>query len=117
MELWEQVSRHRVHYIIDSYELHGDAMEDFDDYLDDLLIAYAPPQIELAIVETIVASWLKLPITKGIEFIEQTHARLKSWESVSNFQTTLTASKFQQITGLDPTPVFGQCYGDRVVSK
>ena len=115
MELWEQVSRHRVHYIIDSYELHGDDMEDFDDYLDDLLIAYAPPQIELAIVETIVASWLKLPLTKGLEFIEQTHTRLKSWESKS--QTTLTASQFQQITGLDPTPVFGQCYGDRVVSK
>lgn len=107
MELWEQVSRQRVHYIIDSYELQGEDMEDFDDYLEELLIAYAPPQIELAIVETIVASWLKLPLTKGIEFMEQSHERLRAWENVSNFQTSLTASQFQQITGLDPVPVFG----------
>ena len=117
MELWEQVSRQRVYYIIDSYELHGDDMEDFVDYLDDLLNAYAPPQIELAIVETIVASWLKLPLIKGLEFIEQTHARLRSWESISNFPITLTASQFQQITGLDPTPVFGQYSCVPVMSK
>jgi len=116
MELWEQVSRQRVHYIIDSYELHGDDMEDFNDYLEELMIAYAPPQIELAIVETIVASWLKLPLSKGLEFIEQTHACLKSWENI-NFKTSLTPSQFQQITGLDPIPVFGQYFGDRVVSK
>ncbi|AFY72221.1 hypothetical protein Syn7502_00046 [Synechococcus sp. PCC 7502] len=106
MELWEQVSRQRVQYIIDSYELDGEDGEDFNDYLEELLIAYAPPQIELAIVETIVASWLKLPSTKGIEFMEQAHERLKAWES--NFQITITPSQFRQITGLDPTPVFGQ---------
>jgi len=116
MELWEQVSRQRVHYIIDSYELHGDDMEDFDDYLDELLIAYAPPQIELAIVETIVASWLKLPLVKGVEFLAQAHDRLKSWENVDTSKTALTASQFQQITGLDPMPVFGQYQNDFCLS-
>lgn len=108
MELWEQISHQRVHYIIDSYELQGDEIEDFDDYLEELLIAYAPPQIELAIAETIVASWLKLPPIKGTEFIKQAHARLQAWEGIS-VKPTLTGSQFQQITGLDPTPVFGRC--------
>jgi hypothetical protein len=116
MELWEQVSRQRVHYIIDSYELHGDDTEDFDDYLDELLVAYAPPQIELAIVETIVASWLKLPLVKGMEFLVQAHDRLKSWENTDSSKTALTASQFQQITGLDPMPVFGQYKNDFCLS-
>jgi hypothetical protein len=116
MELWEKISRQRVQYIIDSYELYGDYTEDFDDYLQELLIAYAPPQIEVAIVETIVASWLKLPLAKGIEFIEQVHELLKAWED-SNGNSTLTPSQFQQITGLDPTPVFGQYHGDFAVVK
>jgi hypothetical protein len=116
MELWEQISRQRVHYIIDSYELQGDEIEDFEDYLEELLIAYAPPQIELAIVETIVASWLKLPLIKGTEFIKQAHERLKAWEGISNFKTSLTGSQFQQITGLDPTPVFGRCHSDVYIS-
>lgn len=109
MELWEQVSRQRVRYIIESYELQGDDSEDFDDYLDELLSAYDPPQIERAIVETIVASWLQLPLTKGMEFIFQTHDRLKSWEADPNKspKSALTPSQFKQITGLDPTPVFG----------
>jgi len=115
MELWEQVSRQRVHYIIDSYELQGDDIEDFDDYLDELLVAYAPPQIELAIVDTIVASWLKLPLVKGVEFLVEAHDRLKSWENTHNSKTALTASQFQQITGLDPMPVFGQ-YQNRFLS-
>jgi hypothetical protein len=108
MELWEQVSRQRVLYIIESYELQGDDGGDFDDYLDELLNAYESPQIERAIVETIVASWLQLPLPKGMEFIFQTHDRLKSWEITPDLsKSALTPSQFKQITGLDPTPVFG----------
>jgi hypothetical protein len=107
MELWEQVSRQRVQYIIESYQLYGDEIDDFNDYLEDLLLAYPPPQIELAIVETIVASWLQVPFIKGVAFIERTHDRLKSWESSALPDLTITPSQFRQITGLDPTPVFG----------
>ena len=109
MEFWEKVSRQRVHYIIDSYELYGDVPEDFHEYLEDLMVAYAPPQIELAIVETIVESWLQLPIIKGMKFLEHAHTHLQNWEKTSQSSAKITSAQFQQITGLDPTPVFGCC--------
>jgi len=117
MELWEQISRQRVQYIIESYQLYGEAIDDFNDYLEDLLVAYPPPQIELAIVETIIASWLQIPLTKGMKFIEQAHDRLKYWENPANLQTSITASQFHQITGLDPTPVFGSSYNSTFMQK
>lgn len=110
MELWEQLSRQRVRYITESYELYGDAIDDFDDYLEDLLLAYPPPQIELAIVETLVESWLQMPLVKGIAFIESVHERLKSWEKSISVKPSITPSQFRQISGLDPTPVFGENY-------
>jgi len=112
MELWEQVSRQRVQYIIESYQLDGEEFDDFSDYLEDLLLAYPPPQIELAIVETIVSSWLQIPLVKGMAFIQRTHDRLKSWENPASIDSKITPTQFRQITGLDPTPVFG----DRQIS-
>jgi hypothetical protein len=108
MELWEQVSRQRVQYIVDSYQLYGDDTDDFADYLEELLLAYQPPQIELAIVETLVSSWFHLPFAKGMPFIDAIHERLKAWEVNPNLPPAISASQFQQITGLDPAPVFGQ---------
>lgn len=107
MELWEQISRQRVQYIVDSYQLYGEDMDDFTDYLEELLLAYQPPQIERAIVETLVSSWFHLPFEKGMPFIQAVHERLKDWEIAPNSSPTISAAQFQQITGLDPTPVFG----------
>jgi hypothetical protein len=107
MELWEQISRQRVQYIVDSYQLYGDDMDDFEDYLEELLVAYQPPQIERAIVETLVSSWFQLPFEKGMPFINAVHERLKDWEIDPDSPPTISAAQFQQITGLDPTPVFG----------
>lgn len=107
MEFWEKVSYQRVKYIVDSYELQGESPEDFHEYLEDLLLAYPSPQIELAIAETIVKSWLEIPLVKGMNFLVVVHSHLQSWEGST--QPTITSSQFKQITGLDPIPVFGAC--------
>jgi hypothetical protein len=109
MELWEQVCRQRIKYIVDCYELDfGESAEDFADYLQELWLAYAYAQIELALVETLVASWIQIPAIKGMSFLYQVHDRLRSWEYLSVIPSTITPDQFQQITALDPTPIFGQ---------
>ncbi|MEE3717501.1 hypothetical protein V2H45_12125 [Tumidithrix elongata RA019] len=116
MEIWEQISRQRVQHIIESYQLYGDVFDDFSDYLEDLLIAYAPPLIELALIEILVQSWLQIPLIKGIAFIEKVHEQLKSWE-YGAIAPKITPSQFRQITGLDPTPVFGSNYNQPSLHK
>ncbi len=106
MEIWEEISRQRVQYIIDSYQLDEFDDECFAEYLEDLLQAYAPPQIELALVEVLVASWRTVPLIRGIPFLERSHYLLKKWEN-SPALTTVSPMQFRLITGLDPTPVFG----------
>lgn len=107
MELWEQISRQRSQHIIDSYQLYGESIDDFEDYLEELLLAYQPPQIERAIVETLVSGWFQLPLVKGMPFIEAVHERLRMWEIDPNMPPSVSPAQFQQITGLDPAPVFG----------
>lgn len=106
MEIWEEISRQRVKYIVDSYQLAGDDDEYFDDYLEDLLQAYPPPQIELALVETLVESWRNVPLVRGVIFLERSHEILKAWE-IKSFTPKISPTHFQLITGLDATPIFG----------
>jgi hypothetical protein len=106
MEIWEQISRQRVKYIVDSYQLDGDDDEDFYEYLEDLLQAYAPPQIELALVEILIQSWRITPLVRGVTFLERSHVLLKSWENKA-IAPNLSPVHFRLITGLDPTPTFG----------
>jgi hypothetical protein len=106
MEIWEEISRQRVKYIVDSYQLDGDDDEDFYEYLEDLLQAYAPPQIELALVEILIQSWRITPLVRGVTFLERSHTLLKSWESKA-IAPNLSPVHFRLITGLDPTPIFG----------
>ena len=109
IELWEQVCRQRIKYIVDCYELDsGESEQDFDDQLQELWLAYPYAQIELALVETLVSSWIQIPAIKGMCFLNQVYDRLKSWENRTNFSSSITPAQFQQITSLDPTPVFGQ---------
>ena len=113
MEIWEEISRQRVKYIVDSYELTGDDDNDFDEYLEDLFQAYASPQIELALVEVLIESWRFMPLTRGVLFLKRSHELLKSWES-HPINPHTSPAHFRLITGLDPTPVFGnsimQCF-------
>lgn len=106
MEVWEEISRQRVKYIVDSYQLDGDDDEDFYEYLEDLLQAYAPPQIELALVEILIQSWRITPLVRGVTFLERSHVLLKSWENKA-IAPNLSPVHFRLITGLDPTPIFG----------
>ena len=110
MEIWEEISRQRVQYIIDSYQLDQaddeSSNEYFAEYLEDLLQAYAPPQIELALVQVLVENWRAIPLTRGIPFLERSHHLLKQWETGKSL-SIISPTQFRLITGLDPTPVFG----------
>ncbi len=106
MILEERVSQQRVQHIVSSYQLDGNEAEEFAIYLAKLLNIYAPPLIELALAETLVANWLLLPMPKGLAFLHQVHARLRHWQDTQTIVNTLMPDQFQQITGLDPAPVF-----------
>lgn len=106
MELREQIKQQRVKHIVSSYQLAGEETEAFNHYLNELLHLYPTPLIELALVETLVDSWLRLPMQRGCEFLTQAHEQLKAWES-RRVTSTIAPLQFQQITGLDPSPIFG----------
>ncbi|HEY9699827.1 MAG TPA: hypothetical protein V6D10_21390 [Trichocoleus sp.] len=106
MELWEQISKQRVKHIVSSYQLGGSETGSFDAYLEELLNCYPRPLIELALIETLIDQWLSVPLMRGIAFLTQTHHKLRDWES-KPIVSTITPEQFQQIAGLDPTPIFG----------
>jgi hypothetical protein len=106
MEIQDQLSRQRVKHIISSYQLGGDETNQFDTYLGELLQIYPYPLVELALIETLIDHWLSVPMLRGIEFLAQVHSKLKAWES-QPIISTITPEQFQQIAGLDPTPIFG----------
>jgi hypothetical protein len=106
MELGEQLNQQRVKHIISSYQLEGNEAEAFNHHLEDLFRAYPSPLIELALVETLVDSWVKVPMSKGCKFLLKVHEQLKTWEG-QEIVSAIAPEQFQQITGLDPTPIFG----------
>jgi hypothetical protein len=116
MNLVEAIKKQRVSYIISSYRLQGTDSQLFDEYLEDLLGQYPTVLVELALVETLVDSWIKVPLLRGYGFLSQAHERLKGWQSSMLRQGmtsavaiahTVTPDQFHQITGLDPKPIFG----------
>lgn len=106
MEIWEHTSRQRVKHIVSSYHLDGSEANRFSTYLDELLQNYSLPLIELALTETLIDHWVSIPMVRGLSFLSQAHNKLKAWES-QPIVTTITPGQFQQITGLDPSPIFG----------
>ena len=106
MTLEKQINQQRVKHIVSSYQIEGGEVEAFADYLEELLQIYAMPLVELALAETLVDNWMSVPVKKGILFLQQTHDRLKNWET-HTVSSSLTPQEFHQITGLDPSPVFG----------
>lgn len=106
MEIREQLNRQRVKHIVSSYQLSGNEGNRFEAYLDELLQIYPYPLIELALIETLIDQWLSTPLMRGVEFLAQTHSKLKIWES-QPIVSTITPEQFQHIAGLDPTPIFG----------
>ena len=109
MDISTQLSQQRVKHIVNSYQLHQglpDPIDDFEDYLDDLLQVYPTPLIELALIETLVDHWLAVPLVRGFQFLAHAHQKLKAWET-HPIGSTITPEQVQQIAGLDPSPVFG----------
>lgn len=106
MNIRQQLDRQRVKHIVSSYQLWGQESNRFDSYLEELLQAYPHPLIELALIETLIDQWLAVPLIRGVEFLAQTHSKLKTWED-QPIVSTITPEQFQQIAGLDPTPIFG----------
>ncbi len=106
MELLEQLNQQRVKHIISSYQLNGSDTGAFDSYLDGLFRVYPSPLIELALVEILVDCWLQVPMTRGCQFLVQVQELLQSWEN-NDVVSTIAPAQFHQITGLDPTPIFG----------
>lgn len=128
MEVQEAVKRQRVKYIISSYRLDEANSQEFEDYLEMLMAHYPWPLIELALVETLIHNWVQVPMKRGYEFLTQVHEQLQIWERYVLIQTetapsiasTITPEQFQQITNLDPSPIFGIANltqaGDRAAS-
>jgi hypothetical protein len=106
MDLRTAINRQRILHIIRSYQLHGNDCAAFQAHLTDLLRQYPTPLIELSLVETLVDHWLNVPPLQGLPFLRQAHTILKQWED-QPICSTLTPGQFQQITGLDPSPIFG----------
>ena len=107
MDIQSEVSRQRVKHIVDSYHLQGDEVALCEGYLDELIELFPMPAVELALVETLLKNWLTIPMPRGKVFFEQAHELLKLWKESSEVDTTVSIEQFQQITGLDPAPVFG----------
>jgi len=106
MDLRAELNRQRVKHIVSSYQLDGDDSTQFYGLLDELLSHHPHPLIELAIVETLVDVWLTVPPVRGRPFLTQVQQKLRGWED-QPICSTLTPSQFQQVTGLDPSPIFG----------
>lgn len=128
MAIQQRINQQRIQHIIDSYLLAGndqvsnDALSNdvasdvsdqgpqFDTYLSDLLTQYSAGLIELALVETLAKSWLRVPMQKGLPFLSLAHERLKLWQQESMdgkpLSSTLSPGQFSQITGLDAQIAF-----------
>lgn len=106
MEFREKLDQQRVKYIVNSYQLAGDEPNEVESYLAELMEQYANPLIELALVETLVDHWPTPPLPRGVAFIAHVHDKLKTWEQ-EPIVSTVTPEQFEQITGLNPAPIFG----------
>jgi hypothetical protein len=106
MELWLQISRQRVKHIVCSYRLDGAEAESFVPYLDDLLQTYPMPAIELALVEVLIDSWGKPSLPRGTAFLDKARDLLNHWKE-TRVAVRITPEQFRNITGLDPSPIFG----------
>lgn len=118
MDIEQQVKQQRVKHIISSYHLaeasHGpvaganaaDDLEKFNAYLTQLLGLYPSPLVELALVQTLAQGWLRVPMLRGVPFLAVVEKQLQGWQQ-GPIITSITPDQFQQITGLDPSPIFG----------
>jgi hypothetical protein len=106
MNIRAELNRQRVKHIVSSYQLDGEEPVPFGAVLDELLSRYPHALIELALVETLLDVWITVPLVRGMPFLQQVQQKLRAWEE-QPICSTLTPAQFNQITGLDPSPIFG----------
>ncbi|MEL6384351.1 MAG: hypothetical protein AAFQ89_18215 [Cyanobacteria bacterium J06626_18] len=92
----------RLHHILDSYSLVGEAGETFAMKLVSLTKGYPWFIVELALTEVLVQNWLRYPLPRGVLFLEQVEERLQVWQKTSRVSSCLTPDQFELITGLSP---------------
>lgn len=115
MEIGAQLKRQRIKHIVSSYQLGGNEPEAFDLALELLIDRYPLPLIELALVEALVEGWLQVPLLRGCKFLDKVHVQLQAWENqtlqhevaAQPCASAISPEQFQQLTGLDPTSIFG----------
>ena len=105
MTLQQQIQQQRVRHIISSYQLNSENSEWCDACLTAMLQLYPTGLIELALVETMVQNWARVPMPKGLEFFQQVETLLRQWET-SAIAVSFSPIEFQQVTGLDASPIF-----------
>ena len=101
----EDAYHQRIHTIVTSFDLTGYDPESFDLFLNSLKGQVPLLLLELALVETLVKEWLRIPFERGVTFLEATQDLLQLWQK-GRFECRLTPLHFELITGLDPTPTF-----------
>lgn len=119
MDIEQQVKQQRVKHIVSSYHLPkdnndtaerasaADDLEKFNAYLAQLLERHPSPLVELALVQTLAQGWLRVPMLRGVPFLAIVDQQLQEWQQ-GPITTAITPNQFQQITGLDPSPIFGE---------
>ncbi len=95
----------RIQFIVTSYNLAGYDAQAFETGLRTLMGQVPLLLLELAIAETLVHQWLKVPFERGVLFLERTRHLLMLWQK-GQFDCHLTPFHFEMVTGLDPTPTF-----------
>lgn len=106
MTLQEQIQQQRVRHIISSYQLDGEDHELCAACLTAMLQLYPTGLIELALVETIVQNWARVPMVKGMEYFQQVEELLTQWQTDA-IAVSFSPTEFQLVTGLDASPIFG----------
>ncbi len=95
----------RIKFIVASYDLAGNDSQSFETHLNALMGKVPLMLLELAVVETLIRHWLKVPVERGVRFLDHTQQLLMLWQK-GKLDIGLTPLHFEMITGLDPTPTF-----------
>lgn len=91
--------------VVGSPVVGASGREPFWSELDELLQHYPAAALELALVEILTETWAMVPLPRGTLFLGRVRDRLQAWKA-TQIEIRVTPSQFQQITGLDPEPVF-----------
>jgi hypothetical protein len=106
VSLSQRLAYQRIEHILDSYQLWGEETVAFQEKLQVWLEQFPGPLVELALVETLIECWLRVPLPRGLAFLAVVECHLARWQQ-QPIVSSITPQEFEQISGLDPRPIFG----------